>query len=188
MSLSIPQIAALVVAILAVGAAAIVWRRRSRDPVFRLDKACRELLQDFLIPDGNEGEIHIEFAGLTSRGIVLIDTRQDTGHVFGSSGMQEWTVIDGKQRYTFANPLGGLLDRIAAVRGISPNVPVTGYVAFPERANFSKGRPEHAVHFESLIAELEAEAASVASGAIDAFYPEWERLRESAGRAGSVDV
>ena len=59
--------------------------------------------------------IHIDYLLLTRQGVIVLDVRDVAGHVFGSEPMQEWTVLGRKRRFTFANPLPQLYDRMAAV-------------------------------------------------------------------------
>lgn len=158
-------------------------RRRRRDIDRRLRDASRDLLADFLIPDGNAGQIQVQYALLTSRGIVVLDIKDVDGHVFGSEAMQDWTVIAKGRRYTFTNPQSGLWDRVAAIKRITPEVPVTGTVAFTSRARFSKGQPRSVSMLEVLLRELERDAAAERSGSAEGFLPYWERLRETAMNA-----
>ena len=84
---------------------ALLWmlirKRKRADPRTRLRNASTAFLGDFLIPDGEGGEIHIENALLCTRGIVVVNIKDVAGNVFGSDTMQEWAVITGEQRYTF---------------------------------------------------------------------------------------
>jgi len=172
--------------VLLLGAATGFWlhrRRRSRDIHRRLREASRDLLADFLVPDGNAGHIQVQYALLTSRGILVLDIKEVDGHVFGSEAMQDWTVIAKGRRYTFANPQSGLWDRVAAVKRITPEVPVTGTVAFTSRARFSKGQPRSVSMLEALLRELERDAAAQPGEAAEVFLPYWERLRDAAVNA-----
>lgn len=155
-------------------------RRRSRDIGRRLREASRDLLADFLVPDGNAGHIQVQYALLTSRGIIVLDIKDVDGHVFGSEAMQDWTVIARGRRYTFANPQAGLWDRVAAIKRITPEVPVTGTVAFTSRARFTKGEPRSVSMLDALLRELEKDREAQRAGGADGFLPYWERLREAA--------
>ena len=138
----------------------LVRRRRARSPEARLIAASHGLLQNFLIPDGDGGEIHLDYAVLGSDGIIVLDLRNIAGHVFGSNAMQDWTVIADQRRFTFANPQPALYDRVAAIRRLLPQVPVRGLIVFGSRADFSKGRPDHVVMFDELLDELRRMKAS----------------------------
>lgn len=168
--------------LLIVGAGIWAWRflqRRRRDIDRRLRDACRGVLANFVIPDGNGEEIQVQYALLTGRGILIIDIKDVEGHVFGSEAMQDWTVIADDRRFTFANPQPGLWDRVAAIKRLTPEVPVIGFVGFTGRARFTKGQPRSVTLLEPLLQELEKEAAS-ARQAGEGYLAAWERLREAA--------
>jgi hypothetical protein len=157
----------------------IIFRRKAKQPHARFRKVGKAYLRNFLIPDGEGGEIHIEHAFLSARGIIVVDVKDVDGNVFGSDAMQDWTVITGKHRFTFANPQSGLLDRTAAIAHLVSDVPVEGYVAFTERAKFTKGLPKYVVALDELIDELGKETRSMPS-AVDAYWPAWEKLQSEA--------
>jgi len=169
----------MVAALIAVPVALIVFivrRRLARTLDARLRRACPQILHDFLLPDGNEGEIHFEYAVLTPGGIWVIDTKDVEGNVFGSDTMDEWTVIHDNQRFTFNNPQGGLLDRCAAVKAIATEVPVEGFIAFTDRARFSKGQPDSVIFFDTLIDRI-AELMPEPSAAIkDDYVAGWNTV------------
>lgn len=163
-------------------AGVILWRftqRRRRDIDRRLRDSCHGVLANFVIPDGNGEEIQVQYALLTGRGILVVDIKDVEGHVFGSEAMQDWTVIADNRRFTFANPQPGLWDRVAAVKRLTPEAPVVGYVAFAGRARFTKGQPKSVMLLEPLLQELEKEAGTARSAA-DAYLLAWERLRQAA--------
>ncbi|NND54264.1 MAG: NERD domain-containing protein [Gammaproteobacteria bacterium] len=161
----------------------LVTRRRSRSPEARLRAGTHSLIGDTLIPDGEDGEIHLTWLALCTRGIVVIDTKHADGNVFGSDTMQEWAVLTGKSRRGFPNPQDALYDRVAAVKRLASDVPVHGYIAFTGNAEFSKGVPSHVVMFDALAAELEQEYAEseIAAG----YLPVWEQLK-AATRSGAT--
>ncbi len=162
----------------------VLWllhRRRMRRTVEqRLQRTCIAMLADFVIPDGNGGEIHIQYALLSSGGVIVLDLKDVEGHVFGSDGMEDWTVIADKRRFTFSNPQHALYDRVAAVKRIIPEVPVEGYVVFSESAQFSKGLPSRVIVLDALLAELDKYRGAHTGSALDAFSGYWDRLRDAA--------
>lgn len=181
-------IAGLTVASLAVAAVVGTWavrryrQRRSLDR--RLRELARAVLADFVLPDGSGGEILVHYALLTPRGIVVVDMKDVDGNVFGSEGMEDWTVIARDRRYTFVNPQPGLWDRVAAIKRIVPeDMPVSGVIAFTGRARFAKGRPLGVVMLDELLAQLAAEKDGAAAAGAD-HGACWDRLREAAQLAG----
>ncbi len=161
--------------------ALIVHRRsRARDPEQRLRSAAADFLAGFIIPNGDEGEIHVEYALLTQRGIVIVVLKDVEGNVFGSDSMQDWTVISHQRRFTFSNPQYALYDRLAAVKRAVSGIPVTGHIAFLSHSHFNKGRPSNVILLDKLIDELKQENKSNDHAILPAWLPQWDLLRETA--------
>jgi hypothetical protein len=161
----------------------IAWRRfRARRALAeRVGSIAVEHLQDVILPDGNGGWFHVDFLLLAPAGVLVIDLRDVAGLIFGSEQMTEWTVMQKSRRFTFANPLGPLYDRIAVVRMIAgEGVPVEGRVVFTDRGTFPKGHPEHVTRLASLVSEFPAVDRSQAEPAIARWREGWEQLRKSA--------
>ena len=119
----------------------LIYRQRNRGNRLQrvLDEISYDRIDDILIPNGDDGEIHIDHLLLTSRGLLIVDIKDVTGTVFGSDKMEKWTVISATNRFTFSNPQPALYDRIAAVRHIVRQVPVAGRLVFLDGGEFTKG-------------------------------------------------
>jgi Nuclease-related domain len=135
------------------------WQRQRRDLPRRLRAAAQAYAGNLCIPDGNGGEITLPDVLLTAAGITVLEIRETAGNVFGSEGMQEWTVIDTRQRYTFPNPQPAVWDRVAAVKRLLPAVPVEGFIVFAGEVSFPKGTPRGAMVLAELVRRLESSAA-----------------------------
>jgi len=178
---NLPLVVAAALLLLAVVAAVIVLlRRRRRSLSGVINAIAYERLSDFVIPNADEGEIHIDHLLLTAEGLLILDLKEADGAVFGSDKMQDWTVIGKERRYTFSNPQPALYDRIAAVKQIVRQVPVTGRVLFSDGANFTKGIPALVCKLDELEREFGDTDKTGAAARIDAFKPQWELLRQSA--------
>lgn len=153
-----------------------LWARKSVER--KLRATASDMLLNFLVPDGLDSEIHVQYALLTHRGIIVVDVRDIAGNVFGSDSMEEWTVLSERRRFTFPNPQHSLLDRIAAVKRLLPDVPVEGFVVFTDRAQFTKGRPTHVRMLDRLVEELIEEKRDAPPDAVADFKPQWNQLRE----------
>jgi len=168
-------------AVVALGLALLFWwRRRHRSSIAdALAAVTLARLEDVLVPDGMGGEIHIEHLLLTARGILVVDVKRHRGVVFASNLMDQWTAIGKDGRKTFANPLGSLYDRVAAVRQLIRGIEVEGFVVFPAEADFSKGRPEHVLLPDDLLAAYARPEPDQIPGLGEAFAPHWERLKQA---------
>lgn len=148
-------------------------RLRARpQSVFR--RLSRQRLQDVVIDDGLDGEIHLEHVLLTGRGVLVIDLRNASGAVFGGPRLEQWKVMAGERRFAFSNPLGPLTARVQAVERLVSPVPVCGRVVFAGPVEFPGG----AVARVSTLTELEEEFSHHGDGSqtLDAFQSGWERL------------
>ena len=145
-----------------------------------LDKIAFKRIEHIVIPDGDLGEIHIDHLALTAQGLLVIDVKDVTGAVFGSDKMQDWTVIADEHRFTFSNPQHALYDRIAAVRKIVRQVPVTGRVLFLDGAEFKKGVPGLVCTLDSMLSEFSEADTAVGKSKIEAFIPHWDLIRDKA--------
>ena len=163
-----------------------VYQRRYRQ-ARRLTKVLGAIAFDridgLIIPSADIGEIQIDHLLLTSEGLLIVDIKEVSGSVFGSDKMQDWTVISDDHRFTFANPQHGLYDRIAAVRQIVRQVPVTGRVLFLDGAEFTKGVPGLVCTLDSLLKEFDEKDRPVAKVKVKAFKPHWDLIRERAETA-----
>ena len=142
-----------------------------------LAKVAIDRVQDVLLPDGMGGQIQVEHLLLTGNGLLVIDVKAFEGTIFASERMAEWTVIGEKGRFTFPNPLGTLYDRVAALKQLVRDVPVTGLVLFGERADFSKGRPRDVLSHTELMERYARPEQADLERLLVAFAPHWERVK-----------
>ena len=170
----------LLVAVLLLVLLLVVHRRKRRETrslARAFSAVAFERIDGLVVPNGDEGEILIDHLLLTAKGLLVIDVKDVYGTVFGSDKMQDWTVISEERRFTFANPQPALYDRIAAVRSIVRQVPVTGRILFLDGASFTKGVPRLVCNMDELIEEFGEREKAVAKAKVEAFKPHWERIR-----------
>ena len=166
----------LLLALLLVG---LVRRRREETALKRCMRSVAvDMLSDVVIPDGAEGEIHLDHVLLTAKGLVVVDVKEVRGTVFGSDRMDDWTVMTDERRFTFPNPQHALYDRVAAIRSLMADVPIKGHVLFDARADFSKGRPKHVIQPTEFAQKYRKPSRGELRHIMDAFRPFWERLKE----------
>lgn len=160
-----------------------VYQRRYRK-ARRLKKVFNAIgydrVDELVIPNAEEGEIQIDHLLLTAEGLLIVDIKDVDGAVFGSDKMQDWTVIADEHRFTFSNPQHALYDRIAAVREIVRQVPVTGRVLFLDGAEFKKGIPGLVCTLDSMLTEFSEADRAVGKSKIEAFIPHWDLIRDKA--------
>ncbi|MGD8379849.1 MAG: nuclease-related domain-containing protein [Gammaproteobacteria bacterium] len=169
--------------LIAVGAT-VLWRERSGRQR-RMEKALKamshDMLSDFVIPDGMDGFIHVDYLLLTATGLLVVDAKDIDGRIFGAEKMDEWAVFTGRQRFGFRNPLGPLRDRVAAVQALARDIPVHGLLVFGEGADFPKGVPREAV----LVDELARRRRPASERYPEAFDQAWRHLRQNIVQHGA---
>ena len=179
-SSALPALVGVIVIVILILFWVFYRRRTGRSIDSRLQRVSYDLLKQFIIPDGDDGEIHVEYALLTGRGVVVLDIEAVEGIIFGSDAMEDWTVMSDRRRFTFSNPQHALFDRMAAVKRLLPDVPVTGFVAFTSKAKFSKGQPSNVIDINRLVDELLAEIGDHHAEQMEFYELQWDRLRTEA--------
>lgn len=155
------------------------YQRRSRRKALlaRLEQVAFQAAHQVLVPDGMGGFIHIDHLLLTTRGVLVLDTRRVAGLIFGGDQMSEWTVMGRGRRYTFDNPQPALYDRIAAVKAIVGDlVPVEGRLLFSNVGKFTKGIPKWVMMLDGIEVEFPAAGADRSSPLYAQLEPGWNRL------------
>ena len=165
-------VAAIVLAILLACLAVVVWRT-THTPRRRLLATVKAIssdaLSDIVIPDGLDGQIHLDLVLLTVRGILVLDIKDHRGSVFAGANMEQWTVMDGPRRISVRNPLGALHDRVHGQTRHGRELQAPG----PVGGGVGEGRPACPRSFEKISKNIHDETLEHESGRIqhgDAHY------------------
>lgn len=184
--LTTAELIGLGLAIVAVGllgyGVVAVWRRVRRSPRMVFRRIGHRKLTDLILPDGMDGEIHVDHLVLTDRGLLVLELRNASGALFGAESMNEWRVIDGVRRFTFRNPLPALEARVHSVQLLAGDVPVEGRVAFIGEIVFAAGRPPGVTTLAEIATEFQRapHAADGNSQTREAWLSAWKRISEAA--------
>lgn len=160
---------------------ALTWRRyRMRQEMEAIiDSIAYDVLRDVLIPNGMEGQIHLQYLLLTERGLLIVDLLDRPGAIFSGDQMIEWTSIGKKRRYTFRNPQHVLYDRLAALKLLAGNTPVDGRVVFTKRSEFPKGKSTYVLRIDELPNEF-AVVDRTRGNVVAAFADVWQNIKKNA--------
>lgn len=71
----------------------------------RLRRSCAEVANDLILRDGRGGLTQIDHLALTSDGLLVVETKDLGGLIFGQAHDRTWTQCIGRQKRTFENPL-----------------------------------------------------------------------------------
>jgi hypothetical protein len=109
-----------------------------------------DVLEDFILPGAYGGLTNINYAILTSGGILCIRTKHYNGIVFGDAEEPQWTNVDGIHRRKFLNPLIQNEGRTRALQTLVPDVPVANLVVFTGSVQFTSPPPKNVIHVRDL--------------------------------------
>ncbi len=112
-------------------------------------KSC-DVLEDFILPGAYGGLTKIDYAILTSGGIICIQTKHYNGIVFGGAEEPQWTNVDGIQRRKFLNPMIQNVGRTKALQKVVPKVPVANLVVFTGSVQFTSPQEKNVIHVRKL--------------------------------------
>lgn len=129
----------------------VALRRRRSGLAHLLRRISWQRLEDVIIPDDVDGEIHLDLALLTDRGILLLEVRQASGTLFWGEQLEQWTVLDGARRTVLRNPLPALRARRHAVQALAPHVPVDARLLLAGPVQISGGTPPGLMLREELL-------------------------------------
>lgn len=109
-----------------------------------------DVMEDFILPGAYGGLTHIDFAILTSGGILCIQTKHYNGVVFGAADEPQWSNVDGINRRKFLNPLIQNEGRTRALQNTVPDVPVANLVVFTGSVQFTSTLEKNVIHVRDL--------------------------------------
>ncbi|XOV82707.1 MAG: nuclease-related domain-containing protein [bacterium] len=163
-----------------IGVFVVIVLRRRRANARGLQPLVRQLAHDALIhvviSDGNQGEIYIDHLLLTPQGLLVLDSIDAAGNVFAGDRMDTWSATDNGTRVNFRNPIPALADRVSAVKGLAPTVPVASYVVFTADVQFPKGHPQNVTTVAHLLETFPTGPAASAQ----MFEPHWTAIKAAA--------
>jgi hypothetical protein len=108
----------------------VLWGLRHYRKTPKIDRLLRRqlrrlkvpFLHDIYLPDGMDGQIHIDYLARAGDTIFVIDVIHCDGLLFAGDRMDRWSEVKGMRTYRFDNPLNGNLMRTGSVRSLVPNM------------------------------------------------------------------
>ena len=111
------------------------------------------------LPTDNERTTEIDVMLLSRRGIIVFESKNYAGWIFGSENSREWTQTlpkgrKGVEKSRFYNPIWQNKGHVQAVKKVIENVPIWSVVTFADKAVF-KSVPQSTgslfvVHYRDL--------------------------------------
>ncbi len=140
-----------------------------------LERYAAEVLHDIVLPDGRDGLTQIDHVALTQAGLLVVETKNYGGSIFGSEHDAQWTQKIGRQTHRFQNPQRQNHAHVQAVQALRLGVPVFGWVVFTDAAKFPKGIPNGVSQRSNL--ENDLNHAFGSEPPPDTWREGWDRLK-----------
>ncbi len=119
-----------------------------------LERLFRKVRHDLILPDGRGGLTQIDHLVLTPAGLLVVETKNYRGAIFGQADEATWTQVLGGKRHALQNPLRQNHAHLKALQAIGLGIPVLGRVVFTNAASFPKGLPEGVSQVHTLRDDL----------------------------------
>jgi len=101
-----------------------------------------EQIRDLVCPDGLEGHYTIDRLALTDSAILLISYKPFVGNIYCAERISEWTQVIEQKSFKFENPLFELENQLTALKLVTGDIKLHGFLFFNHGARFPKGYPD----------------------------------------------
>ena len=149
-----------------------------------LNRIGSEQIRDLVCEDGLDGFYSIDRLALIGDAILLISYKPYVGNIYCAERISEWTQVIGRKSFKFENPLFELENQVTALKAITGNVPLRGYLFFNQSAVFPKGHPDSVLQADSIPPSFQRDQTTDAGAELRAA---WERLKLLRGNSRSGD-
>lgn len=142
------------------------------------------LLNNVTLPTA-EGTTQIDHILVTESGVLVIETKDYLGWIFGSPNDTQWTQVIYRTKTRFRNPLRQNYGHVQAVRSLLPKLPENafdGVVVFTGTAEFKSNLGPQVIHLGELLEFVRRRQATVLNEAQMTYVVgriEMKRLRRS---------
>ena len=144
------------VIILTASGSFVVYRWLVKDRYLKkVNKTVKKISCDFFkdksLDLGEDQYAFFDYLFLSRQGIIALEIKNFSGHIYAAPGINEWTQIIERKSYKFTNPFFDLEQKIDLLKQIVPEQEISGMILFAEKADFPKGRPDNVVRINELI-------------------------------------
>lgn len=109
-----------------------------------------ECVDDAYLQDENDRLTQIDHAVLIAGHLVIIETKNYAGAIFGQAGEGRWTQKLGRFKFKFQNPIMQNKLHIRIAQDLFPRASIQSLICFVGEAEFPKGKPEGVVFLREL--------------------------------------
>jgi hypothetical protein len=151
----------------------------------RLARIWGDALHDVILPASRGGLTQVDHLVLTGAGLLVVETKNYRGRIFGQEREAQWTQRLGRHSIGFPNPLRQNHAHTEAVKALVPGVRVIGRVVFTDSARFPQGIPPGVSSLRSLAGDLRKELGVELYHAApsEALRTAWEQVKVRADQS-----
>ena len=153
-----------------------------------LNRIGSEQIRDLVCDDGLDGYYKIDRLALTNDSILLISYKPYVGKIYCAERISEWTQVIGQKSFKFENPLFELENQLTALKSITGNVTLRGYLFFNHSAVFPKGHPESVLQPDNIPAPFVDSQVTSINADIRAAWDRLKAQQENMQRNGELGV
>jgi len=109
-----------------------------------------EQIRNLVCADGLEGHYSIDRLALTGNAILLISYKPYIGNIYCAERISEWTQLIEQKSFKFENPLFEMENQLTALRMVTGDINLQGFLFFSHSATFPKGHPDSVLQPDTL--------------------------------------
>lgn len=114
-------------------------------------KISSDYFKDISLDLGEDQYAYFDYLLLSTQGIIALEIKNFSGHIYGSAGINQWTQIVERKSYKFTNPFFELEKKIELLKQLIPDHNINGIIVFTEQADFPKGRPDNVMRVSECL-------------------------------------
>ena len=115
-----------------------------------LNRIGREQIRDLVCADGLGGHYSIDRLALTRAAILLISYKPYVGNIYCAERISEWTQVIEQKSFTFENPLFEMENQLTALRMVTGDIKLQGFLFFSHSVTFPKGHPDSVLQPDTI--------------------------------------
>jgi len=139
-----------------------------------INSHCEAVEPNATFSDGLDGYLFVDYLILLRGKILVMKVMSESGYIFGSEDIDEWTCVKNNRTGKFNNPLKDTLLSIQQIKHALKFDAIEACVLFGSQSEFPKSMPQGVVRLTDFDAELESYRDSDNAG--EAVQDAWEQL------------
>ncbi|MCP4768083.1 MAG: NERD domain-containing protein [Gammaproteobacteria bacterium] len=147
-----------------------------------------EQIRDLICPDGLEGHYSIDRLALTRDAILLISYKPYVGNIYCAERISEWTQVIEQKSFKFENPLFEMENQLTALKNVTGNINLQGFLFFSHSVSFPKGHPDSVLQPDTIPQRFLGNQIDTVNTDVRLAWERLKTLRSEAPVGGQIGV